>query len=38
MLEQIGDEAAEVLSLLGELLDEDERSCGVVVDDHVAQP
>ena len=38
VLEQVVDEAAEILPLLGELLDEDERSCGVAVDDHVAEP
>ena len=32
------DEPPEVLALLGELLDEEERACGVVVDDHVAEP
>ena len=36
VLEQVGHEPAEVLSLLGELLDEDERAGGVAVDDHVA--
>ena len=38
VLEQVGDEAAEVLALLRELLDEDERAGGVPVDDHVADP
>ena len=32
------DEAAEILPLLGELLDEDERAGRVAVDDHVAEP
>ena len=38
VLEQVGHEAAEVLPLLGELLDEDERAGRVAVDDHVAEP
>ena len=38
VLEQVGDEPAEILSLLRELLDEDERARGVAVDDHVADP
>ena len=38
MLEEVVDEATEVLTLLGELLDEDERSGRVVVDHHVAEP
>ena len=33
VLEQVGDEPAEILALLGELLDEDERAGGVAVDD-----
>ena len=37
MLEQVGDEAPEVLPLLGELLDLDERARGVAVDDRVAE-
>ena len=36
MLEQIGDEAREILPLLGKLLDEDERTRGVAVDDGIA--
>ena len=37
VLEHVGDEPAEVLPLLGELLDEHERSRRVAVDDRVAQ-
>ena len=37
VLQQVGDEAAEILALLGELLDEDERARGVAVDDRVAE-
>ena len=37
VLEQVGDEPAEILSLLRELLDEDERAGRVAVDDHVAE-
>ncbi len=37
VLEQVGDEPAEVLALLGELLEEDERARGVAVDDRVAE-
>ena len=37
MLEQVGDEPAEILALLGELLDLDERAGGVAVDDGVAE-
>ena len=36
VLEQIGDEAREILPLLGKLLDEDERTRGVAVDDGIA--
>ena len=38
VLEQVGDEAAEILPLLGELLEEDERAGRVAVDDRVAEP
>ena len=38
VLKEVGDEPTEVLALLRELLDEDERAGGVVVDDHVAEP
>ena len=38
VLEEVGDEAAEILPLLGELLDERERAGGVAVDDEVADP
>ena len=38
VLEEIGDEPAEVLPLLGELLEEREHPCRVAVDDHVADP
>ncbi len=38
MLEQVEHEAAEVLALLGELLEEDERAGRVPVDDQVAEP
>ena len=38
VLEQVGDEPAEVLSLLGQLLDERERAGGVAVDDEVEEP
>ena len=38
VLEQVCDEAAEVLATLGELLEEDERARGVAVDDEVAEP
>ena len=38
MLEQVGDEPAEVLALLGELLEEGQRAGGVAVDDEVADP
>ncbi len=37
VLEQVEDEPAEVLPLLGELLEEDERTGGVAVDDEVAE-
>ena len=36
VLEQIGDEAREILPLLGKLLDEDQRTGGVAVDDGIA--
>jgi hypothetical protein len=36
VLEQVGDEAAEILAALGELLEEAERARGVAVDDLVA--
>src|SRR3712207_7699524 len=35
VLEHVGHDATEVLSLLGELLDEVERACRVAVDDEV---
>ena len=38
VLEQVGDEPAEILALLGELLDEGERAGRVAVDDQVAEP
>ena len=38
VLEQVDDEPAEVLALLGELLEEDERAGRVAVDDEVAEP
>ncbi len=38
MLEQVGDEPAEVLPLLRQLLDEEQRAGRVPVDDHVAEP
>ena len=38
VLEQVGHEPAQVLALLGELLDEHERARRVAVDDRVAQP
>ena len=38
VLEQVGDEPAEILALLGELLEEDERAGRVAVDDRVAEP
>ena len=38
MLEQIGDEASEILALLGELLEERQRTGRVAVDDEVADP
>jgi hypothetical protein len=38
VLEQVGDEPAEILALLGELLDDDEGPGGVAVDDQVAEP
>ena len=38
VLEQVVDEAAEILPLLCELLEEDECPRGVVIDDHVAEP
>ena len=38
VLEQIGDEAAEILALLGELLEERQRTGRVAVDDEVADP
>ena len=38
MLDQVDDEPADVLSLLGELLDLDEGAGGVAVDDRVAEP
>ena len=37
VLEQVGDEPAEILALLGELLEEDERAGRVAVDDRVAE-
>ena len=37
VLDQLGDEPTEVLTLLGELLDLDERAGGVAVDDRVAE-
>src|SRR5438034_11193065 len=37
MLDQVGDEAAEVVPLLGELLDEGQCPCGVAIDDEVAE-
>ena len=37
VLEQVGDEPAEILALLGELLEEDERTRRVAVDDRVAE-
>ena len=37
VLEQVGDEPAEILALLGELLQEDERAGRVAVDDRVAE-
>ena len=36
MLEQFGDEAGQILALVGELLDEREQAAGVAVDDQVA--
>src|SRR5688572_10807811 len=38
MLEQLQNEAPDVLSLLGQLLDVRERAGGVAVDDEVAEP
>ena len=38
VIEQLGDEPAEILALVGELLDEGERTGGVAVDDEVAEP
>ena len=38
MLEQVRDEPAEILALLGEVLDEEQRAGRIAVDDHVAQP
>ena len=38
VLEQVGDEPTEILTLLGELLDEEERARRVAVDHHVAEP
>ena len=38
VLEQVVDDTAEILSLLRELLEEEERSGRVAIDDHVAQP
>ena len=38
VLEQVGDKAAEILPLLRELLEEDERAGRVAVDDRVAEP
>ena len=38
MLEQVGDEPAEILALTGELLEEGERPGRVAVDDEVADP
>ena len=38
VLEQVVDDTAEILSLLRELLEEEERSGRVAVDDHVAEP
>ena len=38
MLEQIGDEAGEILALVGELLDEVEEPGRVAVDDEIADP
>ena len=37
MLEQVGDEAREILALVGELLDEGEQAGGVLVHDEVAE-
>ena len=38
VLEEVGDEASEILPLLGQLLHEYERAGGVAVDDRVAEP
>ena len=38
VLEQVGDEPAEILALLGELLEERQRAGRVAVDDEVAEP
>ena len=38
VLEQVEDEPAEILALLGELLEEDQRAGRVAVDDEVAEP
>ena len=38
VLEEVENETAEILTLLGELLDERQRAGGVAVDDEVAQP
>ena len=38
VLEQVVDEPAEVLALLGQLFDQHERARGVAVDDRVAEP
>ena len=38
VVEQLRDEPAEILALVGELLDERERAGGVAVDDEVAEP
>ena len=38
VFEQVEDDSAEILSLLRELLEEEERSGRVAIDDHVAQP
>ena len=38
VLDQVGDEPSEILALLRQLLDEEERARRVAVDDHVAQP
>ena len=38
VLEQVADDARQVLALLGELLEQHERAGGVAVDDEVAEP